>query len=300
MNAAEVEVSSLSEKQRTALKAVFFFVFFGLLWQEFNLTRITAHHGGLKAPSQSHSVNNFPIWLPTIESFHFICNKEFVFFFFELPSEQSRLRGHNSANVLCGISPRIDIARVLHMFYVLFCFPQMSQICKNITFVESGYIKSANTLVSSSIDLIRFWGVNLFLAAVRRQIGRQTCFLLLSNLWVNASWFFLYLLINLFIFRENWRLSTVIWLLFTIRTNSTVPSLSLLFERGPCVQLSACTEAPINLQHVHSVLPETRMCTSGWGMEGGRERRGTKRRHSSVIRLKRCVWKESCPLRMPR
>lgn len=33
------------------------------------------------------------------------------------------------------------------------------------------------------------------------------------------------------------------------------PSLSLLLERGPCVQLSARTEAPINLQHVHSVLP---------------------------------------------
>lgn len=32
---SEVEVSSLNEKQRTALKAAFFF---GLLWQEFNLT----------------------------------------------------------------------------------------------------------------------------------------------------------------------------------------------------------------------------------------------------------------------
>lgn len=47
-------------------------------------------------------------------------------------------------------------------------------------------------------------------------------------------------------------------------------SLSLLFERGPFVQLSACTEAPINLQHVYSVLPESeRRKLDGGGRESG-------------------------------
>lgn len=85
---------------------------------------------------------------------------------------------------------------------------------------------------------------------------------------------------------RNWRLSTVIWLLFTRRTNSMAPSLSLLFERGPCVQLSACTEAPINLQHVYSVLPQSERRKLDEGD-------GTVRTHPSMIQLKWCVWKRS-------